>query len=90
MSDLSPEAIEAYQQLEVALDRVARVQDYLEDGEVLTTFAAIAACERIENHGTTRYLTVYPGGQQPAHVVSGLFTVALDIVNGGWSEDADA
>lgn len=85
--DLAPDADDAYQQLEASIDHVARVLGHLENGEVLTTFAVVAACEHIERHGATRYITVYPGGQQPAHVVVGLFTVALDITNGGWDRD---
>jgi hypothetical protein len=89
VTDLTTEQADAYNALEAAVDRAGRVNDCLEDGEVLTTFAVIAACEHIERPGLTRYVTLYPGGRQPAHVVAGLFTVALDITNGGWTEADD-
>lgn len=74
----SPEHAEALAALTEAIERVARIEGLLEEGEVLITYAAILHYKSFElvEEEKSGYAGIYMGGNMPHHEAIGLFEVA--------------
>jgi hypothetical protein len=87
MADADDEAA-AYAGLDEAIATAAQQLGFLEDTEMVTTWALVAHIERPDRQDTC-YLNMYAGGRMPNHVAIGLFTIAAQQAGEDSGDDED-